>query len=98
MCTRIKVAAVQGLLAHELERREQGDLFAVRLRCPDGGSLHYRLLERRPELAGRFLQPDVIYQAPEDDSWVSDSEEIQRVAPVLDLVTMRRHYEGEPTQ
>jgi len=46
---------------------EQGNLFAVQLHCPYGGPLHYKLLQRRPELAGRFPQP-------EDDSWVSDLE------------------------
>jgi hypothetical protein len=88
-----KVTWVQNVLAHELDRSKQGDLFPARLRCPDGTSMHKWLLERRPELAGRFPQLDDKHKAPEGDGWISDLEVIQRVAPVLNQVTMRRYYE-----
>ena len=90
-----KVLVVERLLKHEHARKLQGDIVPERLRDPDGGSLHVWLLERRPELASRFPQLDVNHRAPEGDTWVSELKNIQNVAPMLDMVTMRRYYEAK---
>ena len=83
------VRQVKNLL--ELEEKNKADGNWVRLRDPDGGSLHTYLRDKRgvrfPHLVGEFEAP-----GNESAEWITGIDKIAEVCPVLQEITMWTHY------